>query len=132
MAYKKLITKPVAPTLTNDEILEQSNYLQDNGFIAREAIASYVEGNIPIPNELKTILYNILNIDYKGKKPDQTQASNLNLVKEIIFLIQEDNEKVCDAISKVAQKYNRQIESVKRIYEDAKYKKLKTIILTAK
>ena len=132
MTYKKVITKPAAPELTDDEMLQQSNFLQDNGYIARVAIAEYVENDEPIPNELKAILYNILQIDYKGKPKDETNASNLNLVKEVIFLIRLENMQVCEAINQVAINHNRDVSSLKRMYESSEFKDLKLDMLTVK
>jgi hypothetical protein len=129
--------KPIK--LTNEELVMQQDFLNDGGHSAREAIRAYVESNEPIPNELKSILFDILDQDFKGKSKSKTAAFWHLIIKEVIFKIKgiyisENGDVVLDetmamkrvdAIAQVAEEHFLDQDTVERNYKSGKYRRIK-------
>ena len=134
MSYKRIPLQKKRITLNSEEKLLEQNFLQDSGYIARSAIWAYVENDSPIPNELKSILFDILQTDFKGKKVSETEFFWLDIVKEILFLIKGSSDRVSvnDAINEIANKHNLNPNTVERRYKKSEYRYLKDAMFGAK
>ncbi len=115
--------------LSEDEMVLQEDFMKDKGYIARQAIRLYVENDEPIPNELKQILYRILEMDYAGKGPKETEAFWRNLIIQVAFLIRETGASVLDAIGIIAEENNINDTTLLGNYKKKKYRWLKDAIL---
>lgn len=125
--------------MTADEQVMYRDYLMDSGQIARQAIRAYVENDEPIPNELKPILYEILQQNFKGKRRAKKAAYWKNIVKEVVFLTEgiylskegdiEQNDEFAKtrdkAIEQVANLHGLTVETVERRYRSSCYRPLK-------
>ena len=118
--------------LSDEEHLHLLDFRQDDGTLARYAIWAYVEEDIPIPNELKPILLEILQQDYKGKSKAVTAANWVIRVKEVAFAIRDLGLTQERAIDKIAAEHNLNFETLERNYKDSKYKHIKDPILSGK
>lgn len=129
-------------TLSENELVMQQDYLNDGGYLAREAIRAHVENNEPIPNELKSILFDLLDQNFKGKSKSLTVAYWDLIVKEVIFKTQgiyisengdiEHDESLAmtrdDAIEQVAKEQGIEADTVARNYQSGKYRKIKDLL----
>ncbi|MDA7855862.1 hypothetical protein N9A51_01385 [Pseudomonadales bacterium] len=115
--------------LTQDENILHKHFYR-NKTIARHAIWRYVEADIPIPNELKPILLEILKEDYVGKAAKETAAYWLILVKAVAFTIVQEGLTRDVAIEKIAKQYDQHFDTLERRYRDGKYSKIKKSILS--
>lgn len=126
----KMQKKPLI--LSNNEHLQMLDFRQDDGADARYAIWAYVEEDIPIPNELKPILLELLQQNYKGKSKAVTAANWTIRIREVAFAIRQFSLTQEKAIEKVAAEHNLHFETLERNYKDTKYKRIKDPILSGK
>jgi len=114
--------------LSDNELIIQQDYLKDQGYIARQAIKAYVEQDEPIPNELKAILFKILDQDYPKKKTKETEAFWRTKITEVCFLIKYDELTTNIAIQRVAFDNDIESSTLERRYKDGKYRRIKDTI----
>lgn len=128
--------KPVK--LTDDELRKYSDYSNSDARIARNEIWKCVENDQLIPNELKPVLLDLLQAEYKGMtKPPKKHNWDI-IIKEISYLrkgiLMDDYSEITGALTKeaavklVAGKYSRDADSVDREYRKPKYKNIKNSI----
>jgi len=138
------------PELTEDELVLEKDYRRGGEYISRSAIIAYVENDEPIPNELKNILYGLLEGDFKRKKKSVTASSWRIIVMEITWLrlginpwetdepdlvegedidhLHSETMTISEAVEIVADRHSSNIETVTSVYNRSKYKPLKDAI----
>lgn len=118
--------KPIA--LTPNEAIIHNDFAK-SPLTARQAIWAYVEEDIPIPNELKPILLNILQEPFKGKPTAVNRRYWTLLVTEVIFMATEEGITQTEAIERVAVLYDEKVDTLTRRYNDGSFRSLRSNML---
>ncbi|SMR77649.1 hypothetical protein [Marinobacterium sediminicola] len=118
--------KPLVLT-TNEQILH--NDFAQNPLSARHAIWAYVEQDIPIPNELKPILLEVLQEPFKGKSTAITKRYWTLLIQEVIFMVAEEGINQTDAIERVAERHGVKVDTLTRRYNDGNFRNLRSAMI---
>tara|TARA_B110000091_G_C13671716_1_gene414036 strand:+ start:127 stop:537 length:411 start_codon:yes stop_codon:yes gene_type:complete len=118
--------KPKA--LTRDEAIIHDDFTK-SPLTARQAIWAYVEEDIPIPNELKPILLNILQEPFKGEPTAVKRRYWTLLVTEVIFMATEEGITQTEAIERVAVLYDEKVDTLTRRYNDGNFRSLRSNML---
>ena len=114
--------------LNDDEKIQHQDYLKDGGYNARVAIWEYVAINEPIPNELKPILRDILQLNFKGKSTRETSSFWRSRVMDTLFLMQEESITTEAALEKISNRYQIEYVTLERNFKMKKYRRIKDAI----
>lgn len=114
-----------------ETLIEYWDYSGLDELTRREIIWNHIEKNDLIPEALKPFVLDCLNQPFIKRKAQAAEHERHIMVRDILFTHLTENITIDKAVEKLANEYNKDAETLRKYYNNPKYKSEKAAIKAA-